>query len=130
MEESIFTKIINREIPSHTVYEDDLTIAFLDIHPAHHGHTLVVSKKQVDQYIDLPDEDYAALWRTVHKVAKRLREVIGKDRVGIVVKGVDVPHTHVHLVPFNNDESLKADDVRSDEPDHAALAELAEKIKF
>lgn len=129
MQDSIFTKIIKGELPCHKVYEDDLTIAFLTIHPAHTGHTLVIPKAQVDQYIDLSASDYEALWNTVHKIAARLREVIGKDRVGLVIKGTEVPHTHVHLVPFNNDERLRADDVLDDaEPDHKKLAEIAAKL--
>src|SRR5690349_18892417 len=109
MEESIFTKIINGEIPAEKVYEDDKTIAFLTIQPVREGHTLVVPKVQVDQYIDLPDDDYDAMWRTVKKVAARIREVTGKERVGIVIKGIDVPHAHVHLIPFNKGEAIKAD---------------------
>lgn len=127
MEESIFTKIIKGEIPSHKIYEDDKTIAFLTIQPVREGHTLVVPKVQIDQYIDLPDEDYDALWRTVKKVAARLRGVTGKERVGVVIKGIDVPHAHVHLIPFDRGESLKADgepDVQSSD----VLAAVAEKI--
>lgn len=129
MEESIFTKIIKGEIPSHKIYEDDKTIAFLTIQPVREGHTLVVPKVQIDQYIDLPDEDYDALWRTVKKVAARLRGVTGKERVGVVIKGIDVPHAHVHLIPFDRGESLKADgepDVQSSD----VLAAVAEKIRI
>jgi histidine triad (HIT) family protein len=128
MQDSIFTKIIKGEIPAHKVYEDDKTIAFLTIQPVREGHTLVVTKTQIDQYIDLPDEDYDALWRTVKKVAARVRTVTGKERVGVVIKGVDVPHAHVHLIPFDKGESLKADGepevVSSD-----ALAVVAEKLR-
>ena len=109
MQDSIFTKIIKGEIPAHKVYEDELTIAFLDINPTRYGHTLVLPKKQVDQYIDLPDEDYAALWRTVKKVAQKLRDELKTERVGVVIKGVDVPHTHVHLLPFNAGQHLSKD---------------------
>lgn len=128
-EDSIFTKIIKGEIPAEKVYEDDKTIAFLDIAPTRYGHTLVVSKKQIDQYIDLPDEDYIALWNTVKKVATKLRKVIGTERIGIVIKGVDVPHTHVHLIPFNNGQSLRKD---ADSPHLTGqeLAELAAKVRL
>lgn len=129
MQDSIFTKIIKGEIPSHKVYEDDNTIAFLTIAPSQPGHTLVVSKAQVDQYIDLPDDDYEALWKTVKKVAKRLREVMETERVGVVIKGIDVPHTHVHLVPFNKGQSLKADEHVSQASDEE-LSEIAEKLRF
>ncbi|HEU5122287.1 MAG TPA: HIT family protein [Candidatus Saccharimonadales bacterium] len=129
MEDSIFTKIIKGEIPAHKVYEDDKTIAFLTIQPVREGHTLVVPKIQVDQYIDLPDEDYDAMWRTVKKVAARLREVTGKERIGIVIKGIDVPHAHVHLIPFNRGESLKADGTPEIQPPEV-LAPIAEKLKL
>ena len=129
MEPTIFTKIIQGEIPSYKIYEDDKTLAFLDIEPTRYGHTLVVTKKQIDQYIDLPDEDYDALWKTVKKVAKRLRGVIGTERVGIVIKGIDVPHTHVHLLPFSGQESLSKN---ADSPSMTAeeFVTLAEKLRL
>ena len=129
MEDSIFTKIINGEIPAHKIYEDEKTLAFLTIQPVREGHTLVIPKVQVDQYIDLPDDYYDATWRTVKKVAARIREVTGKERVGVVIKGIDVPHTHVHLIPFDKGESLKAEgepEVLSAE----ALAPVAEKLRL
>ena len=129
MEESIFTKIIKGEIPSHKIYEDEKTIAFLTIQPVREGHTLVVPKTQVDQYIDLPDDDYNALWRTVKKVARHLREATGKERIGVVIKGIDVPHAHVHLIPFDRGETLKADGA----PEVIAadiLAPIAEKLRI
>lgn len=130
METSIFTRIINGEIPCERVYEDEKTIAFLDIHPDKPGHTLVVTKVQVDQFTDLPDEDYAALWQTVKKVSIRLKEVLQKDRVKVLVHGIDVPHTHVHLIPFNVDQDTPNLHRSEVEPDHTALAEMAEKLAF
>jgi len=130
MEPSIFTKIIKGEIPCHKIYEDDLTIAFLDIHPVKPGHTLVVTKKQVDQYIDLDDETYLALWKSVKKVAKRLRDVLENDRVRVSIVGTDIPHTHVHLIPFDEHDKTIDHNLSEAEPDHTALAELAEKLKF
>lgn len=130
MEESVFTKIIKGEIPCHKVYEDDKTIAFLDIHPIQPGHTLVVPKKQVDEFQDLPDEDYTALWATVKKVAQRLKAVTGRKRVGIHVLGLDVPHAHIHVFPFDTVEQYRTVADMSAEPDHAALAEMAKKLAF
>lgn len=129
MEDSIFTKIIKGEILSDKIYEDDRIVAFLDINPTRYGHTLVVPKTQVDQYIDLPDEDYIALWQAVKKVAARLRDKIGTERVGVVIKGVDVPHAHVHLLPFNDDQHLSKD---ADSPklSQTELAVLATKLRF
>src|ERR1700752_4771420 len=100
MQDSIFTKIIRGEIPAEKIYEDDKTIAFLDIHPITPGHTLVVPKKQIDHLWDLPDEDYLALMQTAKKVANRQRQVLNPQRVGVHVVGVDVPHAHIHVFPF------------------------------
>ncbi len=97
---SIFTKIINGEIPSYKIYEDDKTYAFLDIHPESKGHTLVVPKNEVDKIYDLPDEDYEALMATAKKLAKNMEEKLNA-RTLLKVIGTDVPHAHVHLVPFD-----------------------------
>lgn len=129
MEDSIFTKIIKGEIPSHKIYEDDKTLAFLSIYPSVTGHTLVVPKVQVETLWDLEDSDYQAVMATVKKVALRLKEVLGVERVGEKVIGLDVPHAHVHLVPFTTAEQYYASETK-DEPDHAALATLAEKLRF
>lgn len=97
---SIFMRIIGGEIPSYKVYEDDKTYAFLDIHPDTKGHVLVVPKVEVDRVYDLADEDYAALMATVKKLARHMEDVLGA-RTLIKVIGTDVPHAHVHLVPFD-----------------------------
>lgn len=129
MEDSIFTKIVKGEIPSHKVYEDDKTLAFLNIYPSVEGHTMVIPKTQVDQLWDLTEEDYVAVMTTAKKVAKRLKEVLGVERVGEKVIGIDVPHAHVHLVPFNTAEQYYAHETKN-EPDHGALAALAERLFF
>ena len=130
MEESIFTKIINGEVSCHKVYEDEHTLAFLDIHPVTEGHTLVVPKKQVLFVWDMSDEAYAALMRTCKLVAARLREVLPVLYVGSQIVGVDVPHAHVHLIPFSSvAEFRNAPDMHAS-PDHAALAALAAKLAF
>ena len=99
---SIFTKIINGEIPCYKSYEDDKTFAFLDIHPETKGHTLVVPKKEVDKIYDLPDEDYIALMSTVKKISKHMEEVLN-SRTLLKVIGTDVPHAHVHLLPYDEE---------------------------
>jgi len=130
MTDSIFTKIIKGEIPCHKIYEDDKTLAFLDIHPKTAGHTLVVPKKQVEFVWDLEDEDYQAVMATVKKVALRIRQVLGQPYVGELVFGMDVPHAHIHVYPFGTAaESHRVPD-QSAEPDHAALAAIAEKLAF
>ena len=129
MQDSLFTKIIKGEIPSHKVYEDDKTLAFLSIYPSVEGHTLVIPKAQVESLWDLKAEDYQAVMETTRKVALRLREVLEVERVGEKVIGLDVPHAHVHLVPFNTPEQYYAKE-STDEPDHAALAAVAGRLKF
>lgn len=128
---SIFTQIINGDIPSHKVYEDDRTLAFMDIHPVAEGHVLVVPKTEVEFIWDLPADDYAALMATVQKVGRRLREVVGKPYVGTVVVGTDVPHAHVHVVPFSETHELKRTLENATLPtNHEALAVLAERLRF
>ena len=97
---SIFTKIINGEVPSYKSYEDEKTYAFLDINPETKGDTLVVPKVEVDKIYDLSDEDWNALWASVKKISKHMEDVIGR-RVLMKVVGTDVPHAHVHLMPMD-----------------------------
>lgn len=130
MEDSIFTKIIKGEIPCHKIYEDVRTIAFLDIEPAVHGHTLVVPKVQIDQFNQLSDADYHALWSTVKKVANNHQLKLGTDRIGLVIKGVDVPHVHVHVEPFNVGQHLGLGKNNIPKPSQNDLAALAEKLRF
>ena len=128
---SIFTKIIKGEIPCHKVYEDDQTLAFLDIHPIQTGQVLVVPKRQVAFVWDLEPEEYQALMATVHKVGKRLREIFPeKDRIGVMIEGLDVgDHAHVKVFPFSKGEYRNLPDMNA-EPNHDELAELAEKLRF
>ncbi|HSW81157.1 MAG TPA: HIT family protein [Candidatus Saccharimonas sp.] len=131
MEPSIFTRIINGEIPSHKVYEDGHTLAFLDIHPSVAGHTLVVPKVQVARFEELADEDYKALFTTVKKVAQHMAEVFGADyRICLKVQGFDVPHVHVHVIACRDAaDFFKKEDLTS-EPDHASLADMAKRLAF
>lgn len=99
---SIFTKIINREIPAHIVAEDDNYIAFLDIFPLQKGHTLVVPKKEVDYIYDLDDETLSGLHLFAKKVALSIKKSFPCNRVGVAVVGLEVPHAHIHLIPINN----------------------------
>jgi histidine triad (HIT) family protein len=130
MSDSIFTKIIKGEIPSHKVYEDDKTIVFLDIHPVQPGHVLVVPKNQVEFVWDLPTDDHQALMTTAQKVAKRLREVLEVPFVGEQIIGVDVPHAHVHLIPFSKVSEFKNTPDMNVEPNHEELAQIAKKLAF
>lgn len=103
---SIFSRIVNGEIPSYKVAEDDRYYAFLDINPLQKGHTLVIPKKETDYIFDLSDEELAGLMVFAKKVAKALGKSIPCQRVGVAVLGLDVPHAHVHLVPLNSGDDL------------------------
>jgi len=130
MEDTLFTKIIKGEVPSYKIYEDDKTFAFLDINPLAPGHVLVVPKNQVEFIWDLESEDYHALMETVQKVGKRLRDVMDAPFVGVEVIGIDVPHAHVHVVPFASAQELHRSVAPGGQPDHASLEEIARKVAF
>ncbi len=98
---SIFTRIINREIPGHIVAEDEHNIAFLDINPLNEGHTLVVPKQEVDKLFDLDEDTYLKLQAFSYKVAGAIEVAIPCLRVGVAVIGLEVPHAHIHLIPLH-----------------------------
>ena len=98
---SIFSRIIAGEIPSYKVAENDDCIAFLDINPLKEGHTLVVPKKEVDYIFDLDEDTYLNLHSFAKKVAHAIEKVVPCERIGVAVIGLEVPHTHIHLVPIN-----------------------------
>ncbi len=99
---SIFKKIINREIPGYIVAEDDNNIGILDINPLVKGHTLVIPKNEVDYYYDLSEAEYESLNRFSKKLAIAIKSVIPCLRIGVAVVGLEVPHTHIHLIPLNS----------------------------
>jgi len=130
MQDSIFTKIIQGDIPSHKIYEDEDIIAFLDIRPITPGHTLVVPKKQVEFIWDLDEETYTKLTLAAKKIALHLRKTLIVPYVGEQIIGVDVPHAHIHLIPFMQAIEFHKEADQSAEPDHAALARMAELLSF
>lgn len=99
---SIFSKIVAGEIPCYKIYEDETCLAFLDINPEEKGHTLVIPKIEVDKIYDLDDETYTHLFAVAKKLMKNMDEKLG-TRTLMKVIGVDVPHAHIHLIPFNAD---------------------------
>lgn len=103
---SIFSKIINGDIPCYKIAEDEQHIAFLDINPLAKGHTLVVPKREVDYIFDLDDADLQALHLFAKKVAMALDEVCDCKRVGVLVIGTEVPHAHIHLIPFQEERQM------------------------
>ncbi|WP_298323716.1 HIT family protein [uncultured Dokdonia sp.] len=104
---SIFTKIINREIPGHIVAEDDKHIAILDVNPNAKGHTLCIPKKEVNKVFDLEEQEYLDLMLFSRKVAIALEKAVPCKRVGVSVIGLEVPHVHVHLVPLQTMEDIQ-----------------------
>lgn len=130
MADSIFTKIIKGEIPCHKIYEDDKTFAFLDIHPINPGHVLLVPKKQIDDIWDMSDDDYHYLWSVAKHLAEHIQKSIKPPRVGVVVEGFGVPHVHIHLIPLHEGNDTKKLQDMGAEPDHPALAKIAQKLKI
>ncbi|MGE0560936.1 MAG: HIT family protein [Flavobacteriales bacterium] len=106
MHPSIFSKIINREIPSYIIEENEDFIAFLDVFPLAKGHVLVVPKKQIDYIFDLDEKTYNGLWLFTNTIAKRLKKAIPCKRIGIAVIGLEVPHAHIHLIPLQSVEDI------------------------
>ena len=98
---SIFSKIVNNKISSYTVAEEENYLAFLDAFPLSYGHVLVIPKKETDYIFDLDSDEYLGLWNFSQKVAKAMDKVIVCERIGVAVIGLEVPHTHIHLIPIN-----------------------------
>ena len=124
---SIFTRIIQREIPGHIVAESDDYIAFLDINPLVLGHTLVVPKIEVDYIYDLEDEVLSGLHLFAKRVALAIEKVVDCERIGIAVLGLEVPHTHIHLVPMRTMDDLNFSRPKLS-PDQNELVAIAYRI--
>jgi len=124
---SIFTKIINREIPAYIVAEDDKHIAFLDIFPTAKGHVLAIPKREVDKIFDLSEQEYLDLMQFARKIAKAQEKVIDAKRIGMAVIGLEVPHVHVHLIPINKMSDMNFE--HKLQLDEATFKDLQSKIK-
>lgn len=124
---SLFTKIINREIPGHIVAENDAFIAFLDIMPLVHGHTLIVPKKEIDYIFDHEDGTLSAMMIFSKRVAAAIKKSVPCKRIGIAVIGLEVPHTHMHLVPMNTMDDINFTRPKL-KPANEELATMAERI--
>ena len=103
---SIFTKIINGEIPSYKIAENEACVAFLDVFPLQKGHTLIVPKKEVDKLFDLDDSSYSKLFSFSKYVAKAIEKAFPCNRVAVAVIGLEVPHAHIHLIPINHMDDM------------------------
>jgi len=130
---SIFTRIINGEIPCYRVAEDERFIAFLDVRPLKPGHTLVVPKKEVDYIFDLDPETLSGLTLFAQKVAVAMKEVIECNRIGVAVLGLEVPHAHVHLVPITEESDLRFSNPRvspSPEENERLAKSIGERVRL
>lgn len=125
---TIFTKIINREIPGHIVAEDDRFIAFLDILPLVIGHVLVVPKKEIDYIFDIEDDALGAMNVFAKKVAHAIKKVVPCKRIGVAVIGLEVPHAHIHLIPMNTVGDINFTRPKLT-PSQEELSEVAAKIR-
>lgn len=125
---TIFTKIVNGEIPSHKIAEDENCFAFLDINPLVDGHVLVIPKKEVDYLFDLDPDTYNQLWIFARKIAAAIEKAVHCKRIGVAVIGLEVPHAHIHLVPLNtmNDINFSKPKLH---PTQQQLADVAARIK-
>lgn len=129
MEPSIYTRIIRGELPCHKVYESDNVLAFMDIHPIQPGMVLVIVKQQIEHIEDVPDEVMAELMLTAKKVMRAQRAVFtDRKKIGMQVEGLEVPHVHVKLFPFDTSDEFRALPKHT-EPNHEELSALAVKIK-
>lgn len=124
---SIFTKIINGEIPSYKIAEDENYYAFLDINPNTKGHTLVIPKIEVDKIFDLDAETYTGLMQFANRIAKALEKTVSCSRIGMTVVGLEVPHAHVHLIPINNVSDINFTNKKL-KMQHEEFVLLAQKI--
>ena len=104
---TIFTKIINGEIPAYKITEDDNFLAFLDVNPNAKGHTLCIPKQEINKLFDMPEDEYLALMQFSRKVAIALEKTVPCKRVGVAVVGLEVPHAHVHLIPLNDMDEMR-----------------------
>jgi histidine triad (HIT) family protein len=124
---SAFSQIVTGEIPAERIREDDDFLAFLDIRPIRAGHTLVIPKREIDHFFDLPDDLLGGLMVFAKPVAQAIREVTGAARVGCAVVGIEVPHAHLHLVPVDGAHDI--DFRRAAPAEEAALAAMGEQLR-
>lgn len=129
---TIFTKIINREVPGYFIYEDDVCVAIMDVFPSIEGQSLVILKREVDYLFDTTDEEYSHLMNVARNIAKATDKALETERTCLVVEGFEVPHVHIKLFPVkevNDGVSLNSLTSNFEEVSPEVLTDLAEKIK-
>tara|TARA_B110000914_G_scaffold203428_1_gene197060 strand:- start:884 stop:1276 length:393 start_codon:yes stop_codon:yes gene_type:complete len=126
---SIFSKIVNGDVPAHIVAEDKKHLAFLDIFPLAKGHVLVIPKKETDCIFDIASDEYMELWKFAQKIAKGMDKVIPCERIGVAVIGLEVPHAHIHLIPLNNVSDINFERPKLNFPE-VEMEEIADLIKL
>jgi len=124
---SIFSKIIQRDIPGHIVYEDEYTIAILTINPINPGHTLIIPKVEINHFLDVPEPFYSKVFSNAKFIGQAIHKVAKSKRIGAIIQGLEVPHFHLHLVPLNSPADM--DFRNSKSPSQEELKETCEKIK-
>jgi histidine triad (HIT) family protein len=127
---SIFSKIVNGEIPCYKVAEDNQYLAFLDVNPNAKGHTLCIPKQEINKIFDMEEEHYLGLMQFARKVAKALEQTVECNRIGVAVVGLEVPHVHIHLIPLQDMDDMRFQRKTSLTPEEfTALAQsIAEKV--
>ncbi len=125
---SIFSRIVNGEIPCHKIAETENFLAFLDVMPLVQGHTLVIPKKEVDYIFSIPEQEYCELWSFAKLVSKAVEQAIPCKRIGVAVIGLEVPHAHIHLVPLNHVGDINFTQAKL-KPSSEELAATAAKIR-
>jgi len=124
---SVFTLIMEGKIPGNFVYQDDIAIAILTIQPIREGHVLVIPRQEVDQWSDLPMDTAAHLTKVSHKIANAMKTIFPCKRIGLMIAGLEVPHTHIHLVPMDSMDDLSFEYAKN--ADGEILKKTAEKIR-
>ena len=124
---TVFSRIINGEIPCYKIAEDERFFAFLDINPVNYGHTLVVPKREEDYIFDLSDEELSAMIVFAKRVATAIRKAMPCRKVGVTVLGLEVPHAHIHLVPLKNEGDMDFKH-KIDNPDPEKMTQIAKAV--
>ncbi len=126
---TIFTRIINGDIPARFVWTDDVCVGFLDVRPLAHGHVLIVPRVEVDQWTDLPAATAAHLMTVAQRIGQAQKALLDPARIGLMIAGFEVPHVHVHVVPMNTMAALDFSQANTN-PDPTALDALADELRL